>query len=109
MEEHQELNDRERTEGFSLTGMNRWLLIAIVGLLAIAGIALGYGYKQQVLAEHLSAQEAAARASMSQMQDQVGALTGKLNKTGAARHDAAETTWPQTDKQATGKTSITHR
>src|SRR6266851_2886418 len=103
MEEHQELNDRERTEGFSLTGMNRWLLIAIVGLLAIAGIALGYGYRQQVLAEHLSAQETAARASMSQMQDQVGTLTAKLNEMAAAQQAAAE----KKVKQATGNTGTT--
>src|SRR6266852_618866 len=107
MEEHQELNDRERTEGFSLTGMNRWLLIAIVGLLAIAGIALGYGYRQQVLAEHLSAQETAARASMSQMQDQVGTLTAKLNEMAAAQQAAAEAAAQKKVKQATGNTGTT--
>src|SRR5213593_2400205 len=107
MEEHQELNDRERTEGFSLTGMNRWLLIAIVGLLAIAGIALGYGYRQQVLAEHLSAQETAARASMSQMQDQVGTLTAKLNEMAAAQQAAVEAAAQKKVKQATGNTGTT--
>ncbi len=98
---------RERTEGFSLTGMNRWLLIAIVGLLAIAGIALGYGYRQQVLAEHLSAQETAARASMSQMQDQVGTLTAKLNEMAAAQQAAAEAAAQKKAKQATGNTGTT--
>jgi len=31
------------------SGMNRWLLAAIVALVAVAGIAMGYRLQQQIL------------------------------------------------------------
>ena len=70
-------------------GMNRWLLGAIVALVAVAGIAMGYGYRQQILADHLTAQQSMANATINEMQGQLSTVTSKLNEVTAAQQAAA--------------------
>jgi hypothetical protein len=70
--------------------MNRWMLLAAAALLAIAAVAFGYGYRQQVLVGHLTAQESVANATINDMQGQLTALTAKLNEMSAAQQVAAE-------------------
>src|SRR6266704_6597237 len=70
-------------------GMNRWLLGAIVALVAVAGIAMGYGYRQQILADHLTAQQSMASATINEMQGQLNTVTSKLNEVTAAQQAAA--------------------
>src|SRR6266704_3245018 len=69
--------------------MNRWLLGAIVALVAVAGIAMGYGYRQQILADHLTAQQSMANATINEMQGQLNTVTSKLNEVTAAQQAAA--------------------
>src|SRR5467141_2330056 len=71
------------------SGMNRWLLAAIVALVAVAGIAMGYGYRQQILADHLTAQQSMANATINEMQGQLNTVTSKLNEVTAAQQTAA--------------------
>ncbi|HXY23943.1 MAG TPA: hypothetical protein VEI73_04790 [Candidatus Acidoferrum sp.] len=89
MEEYQQENqngNRPEREGISV---NRWLVLAAVALFAAAGLAFGYGYRQQITVGHLTAQESMANATINQLQGQVNTLTAKLNDMVAAQQEAA--------------------
>jgi len=103
MDEYDELKEREsRTEG----GNNRWLVIALVALLGVAGVALGYGYRQQMLVGHLTAQQSVADATITQMQEQLTAVTSKLNDMTAAQQPQAQA---QAQAQAAAANQLTAR
>lgn len=89
MDEHLERNEHVDEGGTTGSSFNRWLITAIVALVAVAGIALGYGYRQQILAGHLAAQQSMANATINDMQSQVNTLTSKLNEMSAAQQAAA--------------------
>jgi len=57
MEEHHDFNESENRMDTGSGGTNRWLVIALVVLLGVAGVAFGYGYRQQLLVGHLTAQQ----------------------------------------------------
>jgi hypothetical protein len=88
MAEHFESNDNGNERGFSNLGLNRWLVVASVALLVLAGLAFGYGYRQQILAGHLAAQQSMAAATINDMQGQLNTLTTKLNEMTAAQQAA---------------------
>jgi uncharacterized coiled-coil protein SlyX len=88
MQEHDEMNEHENRVGTAATGTNRWLVIALVVLLGVAGVAFGYGYRQQLLVGHLTAQKTVADATISQMQGQLNTVTSKLNDMTAAQAQA---------------------
>jgi uncharacterized coiled-coil protein SlyX len=106
MREHDESNEHEHRLETTETGTNRGLVIALVVLLGVAGVALGYGYHQQTLADHLTAQQSVSDATISQMQGQLSAVTSKLNDMTAAQQAQAQAQ-AQADaaKQADKKTS----
>jgi hypothetical protein len=85
MQEHQGMDEHESVMGHAARGTNRWLVIAIVALLVVAGLAAGYGYRQQLLVGHLTAQQTVADATISQMQGQLNAVTSKLSDMTAAQ------------------------
>jgi len=89
MEEYREVNQDGHKGEPAPMGANRWFVGAIVALLVVAGVAFGYGYRQQILASHLAAQEAVASATISQMQGQLSTLTAKLNNMTAAQAAAS--------------------
>jgi len=90
MEENLESNQNGHSkEALSLTA-NRWLLVAVVVLIVGAGLAFGYGYRQQIMASHLAAQASVANATINEMQGQLNTLTAKLNEVTAAQQAAAE-------------------
>jgi hypothetical protein len=89
MEENLESNQSgHNREALSLTA-NRWLLVAVVVLIVGAGLAFGYGYRQQLMASHLAAQASVANATINEMQGQLNTLTAKLNEMSAAQQAAA--------------------
>jgi hypothetical protein len=89
MEENLESNQNGHTkEALSLTA-NRWLLVAVVVLIVGAGLAFGYGYRQQIMASHLAAQASVANATINDMQGQLNTVTAKLNDMLAAQQAAA--------------------
>ncbi len=90
MEEHVESNENGSERGPGNWGVNRWLVVAGVALIVVAGLAFGYGYRQQILANHLTAQQSMANATINEMQGQVNTLTAKLNEMSAAQQAAAE-------------------
>ena len=89
MEEYREVNQDGHKGEPAPIGVNRWFVGAIVALLVVAGVAFGYGYRQQILASHLAAQEAVASATINQMQGQLSTLTAKLNDMTAAQAAAS--------------------
>src|SRR5713226_418568 len=89
MEEYREVNQDGHKGEPAPMGANRWFVGAIVALLVVAGVAFGYGYRQQILASHLAAQEAVASATISQMHGQLSTLTAKLNDMTAAQAAAS--------------------
>jgi hypothetical protein len=76
MEDYKEVNENENRETEAPTGMNRWLIVAVVTLLIVAGISIGYGYRQQIMVGHLAAQESVANATIGDLQGQLNTLTG---------------------------------
>src|SRR6267143_7313725 len=104
MQEHDEMNEHENSFGAATTGTNRWLVIALVALLAVAGVAFGYGYRQQTLVGHLTAQQSVADSTINQMQGQLSAVTSKLNDMTAAQAQAQAQAQAEAAKQADKKT-----
>ena len=88
MAEQFESNENGNERGFANGGLNRWLVIASIALLVLAGLAFGYGYRQQILAGHLAAQQSMASATINDMQGQLNALNIKLNEMTAAQQAA---------------------
>lgn len=89
MEEYLEANENEHKRKPTNTAVNRWLLAALVALIVVAGVAFGYGFRQQILVGHLTAQQSMANATINEMQGQVNTLTAKLNEVSAAQQAAA--------------------
>ena len=85
MEEFRDTNENEHKSDSSRSGSNRWLPAAALALLVVVGAAFGYGYREQMMVGHLTAQESMSRATISQMQGQVDSLTAKLNELTAAQ------------------------
>jgi hypothetical protein len=85
MDEYQEINQNGHKGDPSSMTANRWLLGALIALVVVAGLAFGYGYRQQILVSHLTAQESVSNATISQMQGELNTLTAKLNEMSAAQ------------------------
>jgi hypothetical protein len=116
MEEHMEENENGRNGGPASSGMNRWLVVAVVALIVAAGLAFGYGFRQQILVGHMTAQASVANATINEMQGQLSTLTAKLNEMSAAQQAAATATQTKSSavhanatgaKTAAGKKSTT--
>jgi len=71
-------------------GLHRGLLIGAVVLLVVAGLAFGYGYRQQIAVGHLTAQQTVANATIDQLQGQLNNVSTKLNDMVAAQQQATE-------------------
>jgi hypothetical protein len=95
MEESQEVNQQGHGQGHegqpASSGINTALLVVAAVLLAVAVVAFGYGYRQQIMVGHLTAQESMAHATINEMQGQLTTLTAKLNEMSATQQAAAET------------------
>ncbi len=113
MSEHFDENENPREGGLGFSGMNRWLVVAVVAMLVVAGIAVGYGYRQGILADHLTAQQSMANATISEMKGQLDTVTAKLNDVTAAQQAAAaaaeqaKAAHPPGAKTAAGKRTST--
>jgi hypothetical protein len=105
MNENLEPNEHQHDLEHIFSGMNRWVIVAAVAMLIVAGLAIGYGYRQQTLVGHLTAQESMANATISEMQGQLNTVTSKLNDVTAAQQAAAETQAKEAAARANGKTA----
>jgi len=89
MEEYSEENGNGHHGQPPPPGGNRWLVVAFLAMIVVAGVAFGYGYRQQLLVGHLTAQQSVANSTISDMQGQLSTLTAKLNDMTAAQQAAA--------------------
>jgi len=103
MAEQFEQNESSKGTGLAALGANRWLLLAVIALIAVAGIAFGYGYRQQILVGHLTAQQSMANATINEMQGQLNTVTAKLNDMTAAQQAAEQAKAHAATKAASGK------
>ena len=87
-------------------GLHRGLLIGAVVLLVVAGLAFGYGYRQQIAVGHLTAQQTVANATIDQLQGQLNNVNTKLNDMVAAQQQAAEQA--AAEKKATSSPGAKH-
>ena len=87
-QEHQETQPEAGWESRP-AGLNRGLLFGAVALLVVAGLAFGYGYRQQIAVGHLTAQQTTANATIDQLQSQLNGVNTKLNDM-VATQQAAE-------------------
>jgi uncharacterized coiled-coil protein SlyX len=86
MDEYQESNGHNQNGlATARVDANRWLVIAVVALLGIAAVTFAYGLHQQSMVRQLTAQTAAANATVNQIQGQLSAVTAKLNDMTTAR------------------------
>src|SRR6202007_2240944 len=90
MEESQGVNQPGHEAEPAPIGINRWLVFAAAVLLVIAAVAFGYGYRQQILVGHLTAQASVANATINGMQGQLDTLTAKLNEMSAVQQAASD-------------------
>ena len=113
MAEHFESNENGNERGLANPGFNRWLVVGSVALLILAGLAFGYGYRQQILAGHLAAQQSMATATINDMQGQLNTLTTKLNEMTAAQQAAeaaaAQKKTPAANANGTGAKAVGKR
>jgi hypothetical protein len=87
MEEYLDMNENEHKspKPSGPSEINRGLLVALVALIVVAGLAVGYGFREQLLVGHLTAQQSMANATINEMQGQVNSLSAKLNEITAAQ------------------------
>jgi uncharacterized coiled-coil protein SlyX len=83
-------NNASGNESSGHTKANRWLIVALIALLVMAGFAMSYGVHQQGLVQQLKDQAATTNATMNQLETQVSTLTSKLNDMTAAQAAAAD-------------------
>jgi len=109
MEQYQETEQREHPKASAPSGVNRWLVVAAIVLLVVAGIAFGYGYRQQILVGHLTAEEKVANANVNDMQAQVNSLTARLNEMIAAQTAAKDAAAHNASAKPSAKTAAAKR
>lgn len=107
MDENQENQEHHETQPLAgwesqPAGINRGLLIGAVALLVVAGLAFGYGYRQQIAVGHLTAQQTAASATIDQLQGQLNSVNTKLNDMVAAQQAAEQAAAQQKTQAAPG-------
>lgn len=85
-------NGSERGKLYAHLRANPGLGVAIVALLALAGLGMTYGYHEQSMVNQMKEQAAATNTSMNQLQTQVGTLTAKLNQMNPAQTSTASPT-----------------
>src|SRR5260370_7282226 len=100
-----EPNEHEQDTERPGVGINRLLIVAVVAMFVVAGLAVGYGYRQSTMVGHLTAQESMANATISEMQGQLSTVTSKLNEVTAATQPAAEAQAKEAPALAHGKTA----
>jgi hypothetical protein len=78
-------NRRTEIEGTpSATHTSRRVITAALALIAIVGLALGYGYQQRRAASGATSDNASMNTTIKQMQGRIDALTAKLNEVTSA-------------------------
>jgi hypothetical protein len=104
MEDYREKVENEQDQPTARPNINGLLIAGAVVLLVIAVVAFTYGYRQQLLVGHLTAEQSTANATIGDLQGQVSTLSGKLNDMAAAQQAAAQAAAEKASQQAANGT-----
>ena len=99
MEEYPEVSENARGGVPASIERKRWLIDFMI-VLAVAVLAFGYGYQQQLRVRHLATQESLVNATINDLQQQLNNMTDKLNNVATAAHAGAQITRKQTANPA---------
>ena len=108
MDEYQETNQNGHKGESLRPGVNRWMVVVMVALVVAAGLAFGYGYRQQLLVGHLTAQESVSNSTINQMQGELNTLNAKLTDMAAAQQAAKDAAAPKAAQQEKKVAVATH-
>jgi len=107
MEEYPEMSENAPSEVPASVERKRWLIGFII-MLAVAVLAFGYGFQQQLKVRNLAAQESVSNATINDLQRQLKQMTNELNNLVAAQPTpalTAEDAGAQRKKKQTAKTA----
>ena len=108
MDEYQETNQNGHKGESLRPGVNRWMVVVMVALVVAAGLAFGYGYRQQLLVGHLTAQESVSNSTINQMQGELNTLNAKLTDMAAAQQAAKDAAAAKAAQQEKKVAAATH-
>jgi hypothetical protein len=108
MDEYQETNQNGHKGESLRPGVNRWMVVVMVALVVAAGLAFGYGYRQQLLVGHLTAQESVSNSTINQMQGELNTLNAKLTEMAAAQQAAKDAAAAKAAQQEKKVAAATH-
>jgi septal ring factor EnvC (AmiA/AmiB activator) len=80
MEDQREPIRNVKEDPFAANRSSAWLATAILALVVVLGLAVGYIYRQQANSKQAAVKNAEMNATIGQMQDQIAAMTSKLNQ-----------------------------
>ena len=89
MEEYPETTESVRSEVPASIERKRWLIDFIL-VLAVAMLAFGYGYQQQLKVRHLAAQESVANETINDLQRQLNNMADKMNNMASEQQASAD-------------------
>ena len=89
MEEYPETSESVRSEVPASIERKRWLIDFIL-VLAVAMLAFGYGYQQQLKVRHLAAQESVANETINDLQRQLNNMADKMNNMASEQQASAD-------------------
>ena len=89
MEEYPETSESVRSEVPASIERKRWLIDFII-VLAVAMLAFGYGYQQQLKVRHLAAQESVANETINDLQRQLNNMADKMNNMASEQQASAD-------------------
>ncbi|HKW35386.1 MAG TPA: hypothetical protein VJN92_20405 [Candidatus Acidoferrum sp.] len=108
MEEYPEMSENTRSAVLASIERKR-SQIAFIMVLAIAVVAFGYGYRQQLKVRYLADQELLANATINDLHRQLKDLTSELNSVAAAQPAAANAEEQRTTKQTEKRAAVDKR
>jgi uncharacterized coiled-coil protein SlyX len=89
MEEYPETSESARSEVPASIERKRWLIDFIL-VLAVAMLAFGYGYQQQLKVRRLAAQGSVANETINDLQRQLNNMADKMNNMASAQQASAD-------------------
>lgn len=89
MEEYPETTESARSEVPASIERKRWLIDFIL-VLAVAMLAFGYGYQQQLKVRHLAAQESVANETINDLQRELNTMADKMNNMASEQQASAD-------------------
>jgi uncharacterized coiled-coil protein SlyX len=89
MEEYPETTESVRSEVPASIERKRWLIDFIL-VLAVAMLAFGYGYQQQLKVRHLAAQESVANETINDLQRELNTMADKMNNMASEQQASAD-------------------